>query len=98
MESSLPTLTLSLFANDLLLFPPEGVAPEEVRAGLFSVGWQGRTVVDARRKCLRALPIDYLPICGALRGQYSLKKTFDLRPPLPHPVEAKLQARPYQTE
>jgi superfamily II DNA or RNA helicase len=98
MESSLPTLTLSLGANDLLLFPPEGVAPEALRARLSSAGWQGRTVVDARRKCLRALPLDYLSICAVLRGQYSLKKTFDLRPPLPHPVDVKLQPRPYQNE
>src|SRR6266702_2681521 len=92
------TLILSLGANDLLLFPPEGVAPEAVRAQLSASGWQGRTVVDARRKCLRALPIDYLSICSALRRHYTLKKTFDLRPPLPHPVEVKLQPRPYQTE
>src|SRR5690349_24796302 len=43
-------------------------------------------------------PIDYLSICSALRPHYALKKTFDLRPPLPHPVEVSLQSRPYQTE
>jgi superfamily II DNA or RNA helicase len=93
-----PTLTLSLAANDLLLFPPEGVTPEGLRAQLHASGWQGRTVADVRRKALRALPIDYLSICSALRPRYSLKKTFDLRPPLPHPVEVSLQPRPYQTE
>ncbi len=63
-----------------------------------AAGWQGRTVVDARRKCLRALPIDYLAICAALRKHYTLKKSFELRPALPHPIEVKLQARPYQVE
>jgi hypothetical protein len=61
-----PTLTLSLAANDLLLFPPEGVTPEGLRAQLHASGWQGRTVADVRRKALRALPIDYLSICSAL--------------------------------
>src|SRR5438045_7840720 len=92
------TLTLSLGANDLLLFPPEGVTPDTLRAQLSASGWQGRTVADTRRKCLRALPIDYLAICSALRRHYALKKTFDLRPPLPHPIEVNLQPRPYQTE
>jgi superfamily II DNA or RNA helicase len=69
-----------------------------LRARLSAAGWQGRIVVDARRKCLRALPIDYLPLCTALRKHYALKKSFDLRPPLPHPIAVKLQPRPYQGE
>src|ERR1700730_10766919 len=93
-----PIVSLALAANDLLLFPPEGVTPEALRARLSAAGWQGRVVVDARRKCLRALPIDYLAICAALHKHHTIKKSFDLRPPLPHPIEVKLQARPYQTE
>lgn len=92
------TLTLTLAANDLLLIPPEGVTPEALHAQLSAAGWQGRIVHDARRKCLRALPIDYLSICAALRSHYTIKKGFDLRPPLPHPVKVRLQPRPYQTE
>jgi len=69
-----------------------------LRARLSASGWQGRIVIDARRKCLRALPIDYLPLCAALRKHYALKKSFDLPPSLPHPVAVKLQPRPYQTE
>ena len=93
-----PAITLALAANDLLLFPPEGVSPEELHAHLSDIGWHGRVVHDARRKCLRVLPIDYLAICAALRPRYALKKSFDLRPPLPHNVEVKLQPRPYQVE
>ena len=91
-------ITLTLAANDLLLFPPEGSSPEELHAYLSDAGWRGRVVHDVRRKCLRALPIDYLAVCAALRPRYALSKTFDLRPPLPYPVEVKLQPRPYQAE
>ena len=93
-----PTVTLALAASDLLLFPPDGTSPEALHAGLSDAGWRGRVVHDARRKCLRALPIDYLAICAALRSRYTLKKSFDLRPPLPHSVEVRLQPRSYQVE
>ncbi len=93
-----PAITLALAANDLLLFPPEGITPEELHAELSEMGWRGRIVHDTRRKCLRALPIDYLAICAALRAHYALKKSFDLRPPLPHAVEVDMQPRPYQAE
>jgi superfamily II DNA or RNA helicase len=96
--NSKPPVTLSLAANDLLLFPPEGVTPEELHRQLQATGWHGRIVHDARRKCLRALPIDYLAICAALRGHYALKKSFDLRPALPNAVEVQQQPRPYQSE
>lgn len=93
-----PTVTLSLAANDLLLFPAQGSTPEDLHHRLQATGWNGRVVHDQRRKCLRALPIDYLSICAALRPNYTLQKTFELRPPLPHEIEVKLQPRPYQTE
>ncbi|MEO8288125.1 MAG: DEAD/DEAH box helicase [Chloroflexota bacterium] len=93
-----PALTLVLAANDLLLIPPDGTTPDDLRAQLASAGWRGRTVVDTRRKCLRALPIDFLELCAILRAHYTLKKSFEVRPPLPHPVEVKLQPRPYQSE
>lgn len=93
-----PAVTLALFGNDLLLTPPEGTTPEQLHASLSAAGWRGRIVHDTRRHCLRALPIDYLPICSALRTTYALKKSFNLRPPLPHPVEVKLEPRPYQAE
>ena len=63
-----------------------------------ALGWRGRTVNDHRRKALRVLPIDYLAICATLSKQYALKKTFDLRPPLPELVEVKVEPRPYQTD
>lgn len=93
-----PVAILALAANDLLLFPPEGTSPEALHDALKRAGWHGRIVHDARRKCLRALPVDYLAICAALRPRYSLKKSFDLRPPLPHEVVVKMQPRPYQAE
>lgn len=93
-----PTVTLVLAANDLLLIPPGGTTPEDLRASLHGAGWQGRTVVDSRRHGLRALPVDYLDLCKALSRSYTLKKGFDLRPPLAQPVELRLQPRPYQLE
>jgi superfamily II DNA or RNA helicase len=92
-----PTITLSLAANDLLIFPPEGTPPEQTQRDLQATGWRGRTVLDARRKCLRVLPIDYLAVCKALSSGYTISKQFDLRPPLPHPVEVSLPPRPYQS-
>lgn len=97
-SSMRPTVNISLAANDLLLFPPEDSSPEVLHSVLSESGWRGRIVHDARRKCLRALPIDYLGICAVLRPRYTIKKSFDLRPPLPHAVEVKLQPRPYQAE
>lgn len=93
-----PAITFSLAANDLLIFPAEGQSTQELDVRLRAAGWQGRVVHDARHKCLRALPVDYLSICIALRTQYALKKQFSLRPPLPQPVEVSLQPRPYQFE
>ena len=61
-----------IHANDLLIFPPDGLTPEQLLVDLAQAGWQGRTVVDARRYCLRALPIDYLAICTALSPHYTL--------------------------
>ncbi|HEX8228354.1 MAG TPA: DEAD/DEAH box helicase [Chloroflexia bacterium] len=95
---TLPTITLVLAANDLLLIPPEGTTPEELRSALNSAGWRGRTVVDSRRHGLRMLPIDYPAICAALDGGYDFKPLFDLRPAMPRPVEVKQQPRPYQRE
>src|SRR5687767_15735185 len=63
-----------------------------------TAGWRGRTVIDARRKCLRTLPIDYLHICKLLSPNYTLQKKFDTRPPLPYMVEVVQQPRPYQSE
>lgn len=98
IESARPTVSMALLANDLLLYPPEEQSAEELHAALSEAGYRGKIVHDTRRQCLRTLPIDYLAICAALRPHYTIKKSFDLRPPLPHEVEIKLQARPYQTE
>ncbi len=93
-----PTITLSLAANDLLIHPPEGHTPEKLQEQLREAGWRGRLVVDARRKCLRALPIDYPSLLDILGTHYILHPDFDPRPPLPYPVEAKQEPRPYQLE
>ncbi|HET9493525.1 MAG TPA: DEAD/DEAH box helicase [Chloroflexia bacterium] len=98
MPTTKPNLTIVLAGNDLLLIPPEGTTPEDLRAHLHGAGWRGRTVVDHKRKALRALPIDYLAVCGALRSRYALRKAFDLRPPLPHAVEVRQEPRAYQQE
>ncbi|HVF99646.1 MAG TPA: DEAD/DEAH box helicase [Chloroflexia bacterium] len=95
---TLPTVTLVLAANDLLLIPPQGRTPEELRAALHHTGWQGRTVLDSRRHGLRALPIDYPAICAVLGSRYNLKPLFELRPALPYPVEVLQQPRPYQRD
>lgn len=95
---TLPTVTLLLTANDLLLIPPQGTTPEELRAALHRTGWQGRTVLDSRRHGLRALPFDYPAICEALGSRYNLKPLFELRPDLPHTVEVRQQPRPYQRD
>lgn len=89
---------LSLAVNDLLIFPPEGTTPEELHRLLQAVGWRGRIVYDARRKCLRALPIDYASISKTLSSHYRIDVKFDERPALPHEVELKLPPRPYQSE
>ncbi len=96
--NSKPELVLRLAANDLLLFPPEGTSPQALQTQLERQGWRGRSVVDERRSCLRVLPVDYLSVCAALSSFYTLKKSFDLRPPLPTPVEVKLEPRVYQRE
>lgn len=95
---TLPTVTLVLAANDLLLIPPQGTTPEELRAALHRIGWQGRTVLDSRRNGLRALPLDYTAICEALGTCYNLKPLFELGPDLPHTVEVRQQPRPYQRD
>src|SRR5439155_1010851 len=53
---------------------------------------------DARRKCLRALPIDYPALCAALQARYSFRPQFDPRPDLERPVRVAQQARSYQSE
>ena len=93
-----PTVTLSLAASDLLIFPPQGTTPDELYHIMQVTGWRGRTVVDTRRKCLRVLPIDFLYICKLLATHYNVEKNFDTRPPLPYAVEVTQQARPYQSE
>lgn len=92
------SVTLTLAANDLLISPPEGTSPDVLRTQLAEAGWQGRTVIDARRGCLRALPVDYSAISDALSRTYSVAPKFDLRPPLSQPVELALEPRPYQRE
>lgn len=94
----LPTVTLSLAANDLLISPPEDTTVEQLRAYLQQAGWRGRTVVDARRRCLRALPVDYPSIYRVLSKGYRVEQRFELRPPLALPVEVALEPRPYQQE
>ncbi len=89
-----PTVILSLAANDLLIHPPVGTTPEELQRQI--AGWRGRVVLDVRRNCLRALSIDYPAIEQALQQNYNVEAHFNLRPPLPHPVEIGLAARPYQ--
>jgi superfamily II DNA or RNA helicase len=93
-----PTITLTLAASDLLIFPPEGVTPDALLTQLRALGWKGRTVVDARRRCLRVLPGDYPALSALLATRYSVEAAFDLRPPLPHAVKVKLEARSYQQE
>ncbi len=92
------TVTLALAANDLLILPPEDMTVEQLRVYLSHAGWQGRTVVDARRHCLRALPVDYPHIYSALSEGYAVEQKFDLRPPLVRSVEVTVQPRPYQRE
>src|SRR5438034_1227925 len=77
---------------------PEGLAAEDMQRALQATGWHGRTVYDARRKCLRALPIDYPQISRALETRYSLRVEFEPRPALEHPVEVGQQPRPYQSD
>lgn len=96
--TSKPIIALTLAGNDLLIHPPEGTTPQDIQRQLEANGWHGRAVLDSRRKCLRVLPIDYLAICKALAPLYAVKKEFDLRPPLPNPIEVQLQPRPYQSE
>ena len=93
-----PSITLALAANDLLIFPPEGSTPEVLQGQLRAAGWQGRTVLDARRKCLRALPIDYPALCAALQARYSFRPQFDPRPDLERVVHVAQQPRPYQSD
>ncbi len=93
-----PAVVLALAANDLLIYPPDGSTPEELRGQLQTAGWRGRTVCDARRNCLRALPIDYSAIRETLQTRFALDTHFDLRPALPHAIEIKQQPRAYQSE
>jgi superfamily II DNA or RNA helicase len=98
MMNDRPVVTLALAANDLLVFPSEGSTPEELRDRLQALGWRGRTLIDPRRKCLRALPIDYPAISSALAKRYRVDLRFDPRPDLPHAVETAQQPRPYQED
>ena len=50
MPSPNSTLAIVLAGNDLLLIPPEGTTPEDLRAHLHTAGWRGRTVLDTKRK------------------------------------------------
>src|SRR4051812_16168597 len=93
-----PTITLALAANDLLIYPPEGNTPEDLQRQLQAAGWWGRFVVDQRRKCLRALPIDYPALSEVLQARYDLHVEFDPRPALAYPVVAKQEPRPYQLD
>jgi superfamily II DNA or RNA helicase len=93
-----PGITLALASNDLLIYPPEGATPEDLQRELRATGWQGRIVLDARRKCLRSLPIDYRAVCAALQTRYSFEPQFDPRPALEGPVTIAQQPRPYQLE
>lgn len=96
--STKPQVTLALAANDLLIYPSEGSTPEDLQRALHAAGWRGRTLFDTRRKCLRALPIDYPAVCRILEVQYPLSLQFDPRPHLPHAVEVGQQPRPYQQD
>lgn len=91
-----PVVKLALAANDLLLFPPHGISPERLAEELAPL--RLRLVHDTRRKCLRALPIDYPGIAAALGKRYDVEPGFDPRPTLPHPVKVSLQPRPYQAD
>ncbi|MFL5733084.1 MAG: DEAD/DEAH box helicase [Chloroflexia bacterium] len=93
-----PTITLALAANDLLIYPPEGSTPEDLLRDLQTANWHGRTVLDARRKCVRALPIDYPALCAALQRSYAFQPQFDPRPDLECEVRVAQEPRPYQLE
>jgi superfamily II DNA or RNA helicase len=92
------TCILTLIANDLTIFPPEGVTPHALHDRLKSSGWRGRTVIDNRRKCLRVQPIDYPQVRSLLSRWYEVEARFDPLPPLPHAVTVKMPPRPYQEE
>jgi superfamily II DNA or RNA helicase len=92
------TITLALAANDLLLFPPQGLPPDEIAQSARRAGFAGRLVVDGRRRCVRALPIDFPQLVEALSPSYALRVDFDARPALPHPVELSQRPRPYQRD
>jgi superfamily II DNA or RNA helicase len=92
------TLTISLRVNDLIIQSSEGISLESLRVLLINAGWRGRLVNDAKRKCLRALPIEYPAIWRALRKSYDVQVDFDPRPPLPHEIQVKQHPRPYQAE
>src|SRR5947209_11316631 len=93
-----PELTLALAANDLLIFPPRDISPEALIEELRRAGWRGRLLADARRKCVRALPIDYPALARILGRQYVLQLDFNPRPPLPHQATVKQQPRQYQAD
>ena len=91
-------LKLALAANDLLLTPPEGTSPQALHDQLKGAGWWGRTILDARRKCLRVQPISYPQVRELLARWYVVAEEFEPRPPLAHPIMVKMEARPYQAE
>ena len=61
-------------------------------------GYRGRLVVDARRKCLRSLPIEYPLLARLLARRFDVQLDFDPRPPLAHEVSINQHPRPYQAE
>src|SRR5262245_58297035 len=93
-----PQVVLTLAANDLLLHPPEGTTPDALLRQLQGVGWRGRVVVDQRRKCLRALPIDFPVLTEVLGRRYEVRVDFEARPALEREVEVKQEPRVYQAE
>ena len=55
-------------------------------------------VVDQRRKCLRALPIDFPVLSEVLGRRYEVRVDFEARPALEHGVEVRQEPRAYQAE
>ncbi|HEY7343284.1 MAG TPA: DEAD/DEAH box helicase [Ktedonobacterales bacterium] len=98
------TVRIEWRGRDIALMPPEALWPLDdaaLYAALFGEAAAGLASAHVRRdmhaKVLRARPLDFTWLKGALAG-WDVLVAFDERPALPWPVSVTLSPRPYQED
>jgi superfamily II DNA or RNA helicase len=99
-------ITIGWRGRDLTITPPAALlalgdaALAEALFGPRGAALLPRLLRDQRGRCLRARPIDYARLRGALlaRSAAPLREAFDTHPALPFTPLPALEPRPYQTD